>query len=307
MTELPNAHAPRPEFRARLEQDIVSALQRESRFTPRAWYLEPRRARGVLLLVAGLAIGFTTEFASGQVQQAQRRDSLLQAAAESRQLMAMRVHLAEEALKEAQQRFDVGVIGRAELVAATADVQQMRLRFARLESEIAEIRASSAPPRDELWAPLVSGRDFVSERVKIDAAMAQDRLTAAERRLEELQRAERLGAAGDGAVTDAELDVAEARRELEMAAVKLQIREAFLKENLATDEVERRLLRFELMTEMQLGQRTLQAVQRRLERAQERYKVGIGSQLDVERAEVEMLELQLKLRRLQQELRRVER
>lgn len=305
MSDSMHTHTPRAEFRAMLEDEVVRAYQRESRFTPRRWQLAPRQMRGIALVLVGLVMGFTTEFASGQVQDAQARNRLLQAATESRHLMAMRLDLAEEALRDAQRRYDVGVIGRESLLAAESEVRAMRMRFMRVESEIAEIRASSAPARDELWAPLVGGRDFVSDRLKLDASTQQDRLTTAERRLEELQRGRRLGAVSEGAVLEAEVEVAEARRELELAATKLQLRERFLAEKLTPDEVARRYQEIELMTEAKLAMSKLRNVEQRLAVARERARVGAEGELAVKRAEVEVLELQLRVRAIQQQLEKL--
>jgi outer membrane protein TolC len=306
MNESRLTHTPRPEFRAMLEDEVVRAFHREARFAPRRWYVNLRGLRAAAILMAGLVLGFTTEFASGQVQDAQERERLLQAANESRQLMGMRLNLAEEALKQARERYDIGVIPREALLAAEQEVREMQMRFMQVELEIAEIRASSAPPRDELWAPLVNDRDFVSEKIRIEAAMLQTRLRDAERRLEEVRRSHRIGTAEESAVLAAEADVADARRAFELAGLKLQLRKQFFEEKLASDEVERRYQRYELFSEMERAQRQLRLAEQRLEIARNRARAGAGSELEAKRAEVEVLELQLQLRAAQQQLRRLE-
>ena len=66
----------------------------------------------------------------------------------------------------------------------------MRARY-----NIEEITATSQPPRDELSAPLVGGRDFVKDRIMLDLAAAQERLTTAEKVYSETERRARVGAA----------------------------------------------------------------------------------------------------------------
>lgn len=306
MNETTRAHVPSAEFRAMLEAEVVRTFQRESQFgTERRW-LGPRHARGFAILLAGLVMGFTTEFASGQVQDAQQRNRLLEAAAETRQLAAMRLQIAEEALKNAQERYNAGAASRDALRSAEAEVHERRMHFMRIELEIAEIRETAAPPRDDLVAPRVGDRDFVSERLKIEAAIHQDRLSAAEQRYQELERAHRVGAVPATALGDVGSDVEGSRAALELAGMKLQLRQEFLDEGLAADDVMRRAQRLELAIELRRLTQMLQRAQERQRLLRDRARVGAESELDAKRAEVEVLELQLHLRSLQRQLRQLE-
>lgn len=306
MNEPTRAHVPSAEFRAMLEAEVVRTFQRESQFGAERRWLNPRHARGFGILLAGLVMGFTTEFASGQVQEAQQRNRLLEAAAETRQLAGMRLQIAEEALRNAQERYNVGAASRDALRSAETEVRERRMHFMRIELEIAEIRETAAPPRDDLVAPRVGNRDFVSERLKIEAAMYQDRLSAAEQRYQEIERAHRVGAVPATALGDARSDVEGSRAALELAGMKLQIRKQFLEEGLAADEAMRRAQRMELAIELRRLEQMLQRAQERQQLLRDRARVGAESELEAKRAEVEVLELQLHLRSLQQQLRQLE-
>ena len=306
MNEMNRTHVPSAEFRAMLEAEVVRTFQREAQFTTDRRWLNPRHARGFLILLVGLVMGFTTEFASGQVQDAQDRNRLLQAAAETHQLAAMRLNLADEALKDARDRYNVGVIPREALLAAEAEVSEMRMRMMRIELEIAEIRASAAPPRDELWAPLVGSRDFVSDRLKIETAMRQDRLAAAEQQLQNLERSRRVGAVTEAVLADAQRDVEDARSAFELLAMQLQLRKQFLEQGLSAEEVERRAQRTELMIELRRLEQAFRRATEREKLARDRSRVGAASELEAKRAEVEVLELQYQLKSLQQQLRQLE-
>ena len=97
----------------------------------------------------------------------------------------------------------------------------------------------------------------------------------------------------------------EAKREFQLVAQRLMLREAFLTEELTPEEVTRRERRAELVSDVELVQRRLQLATTRLERARERAAVGAATELAVKRAEVDVLEGTLQLRRLQMELDRV--
>src|SRR5688500_7516131 len=93
--------------------------------------------------------------------------------------------------------------GRWTLRALAGASRGTRAARAQLNSE--EIEASSQPPRDDLNAPLVGGRDFVTERIRLDLANAQHWLVVAERALATADRRVRVGAVSDLARAEAQL------------------------------------------------------------------------------------------------------
>jgi outer membrane protein TolC len=300
------SHVPREEFRARLEQEVVRAFRRESRFDGGVRTFDPRRVRGLLILLAGLVLGFGTEFARGQVQTARERDQLIEVATANRQLAATRVALAEAALTRARSGFATGLISRESLLSAETDVLLLQQQIARIDLEIAEIRVSAAPPRDELWAPLVGGRDFVSERLRIEAAATQQSLSRAEQQLKDVERRQRVGTVGPGDVSSAASDVREAQRLMKLLAKRLDLRRRFLEEHLDGELIARELKRHEVATEIERTTANLQLARERAARANERMRVGTASELDVKRAELEALELSVALAQLRAESRELE-
>ncbi len=305
MTGMTESHTPRPEFRARLEDEVLRTFHRQAQFSGgRGWsMLDPRRVRGVSLILAGLILGFSTEFASGQVQDARERSRLVEAADAARKLAALRAQLADESVKRVRTQYEIGVVSRETLSAAEADCREMEMNVVRLDLDLAETHATSAPPRNELWAPSVSGRDFVADRMRIDAALVQDRLKRSEQRLEELQRNQRVGVVTDVVVSEARAGVEETRDQLGLLAMKLSLRKEFLEKGLATEDVARRLQRTELQFELQGTMRALRGAEARLQRAKERARVGVVSELEVKRAEVEVLELSIRLKQLEAQYR----
>jgi hypothetical protein len=306
MTDITGRHAPSAEFRARLEQDVVRASLRETRFHVDRGFMTRRRMRAFSLVFAGLVLGLTTEFASGQVQEGRERSRLVEAYEANRQMAALRLQLEEEELALVRSRHEIGVETRDALAASEARVREMRYRVVRIDLELAEVRASAAPARDELWAPLVSGRDFVSDRLKVDAAGVQERLRAAESTLEERERAHRVGSATTAAVEEARSRMEYVRGELEVLAMKLNLRKQYLEQHLAAEDVEWRLKAFLLQSDMRRLTRAMQHAEERLRLTRDEARVGAVTQLEVKRAEVSLLELQASLRQVQLQLREVE-
>ena len=174
-------HTPSPDFRATLEADLRAAIRREQRFPTEARVSRHPRWRTAALLAFGLVLGAGGQFASAQVRDARAQAALDSALAADRALAALRVQVAREAHESARADFEVGTLSRQSLLEAAAALRAAELAYAAVELTAAEAQASAASPRDELWAPLVNGRDFVRERLLLRAAAAQDRLTAAER------------------------------------------------------------------------------------------------------------------------------
>ncbi len=311
MTDQTPMHVPTPQFRASLENEIIHALRREERKDldpPSISRTKGARRRDRVKLVAvltiGLILGVGTQFASAQVQDAQQRGLLESTLKVDHDVAMLRLQVATEAHERAQKEFAAGVISREALLDAATDVRTAEVAVLRAKLNLAEVRATAAAPRDELWAPKVDQRDFVTERLKLEAAALQERLKTAEAQAAEAERRARAGVTAASDLEQAGMEAAEAKREFQLVAQRLMLREAFLKEGLAAEEVTRRARRAELMSDAELMQRRLELATTRLERAQARVEVGATTKLAVKRAEVDVLEATLQLRRLQLELER---
>jgi hypothetical protein len=299
-------HEPTPEFRTLLESEVVRTLRRESRIGSRSRTVRRGRLRMAATVVVALGLGAAAGAAPARVQDARQRDELLEAVRAEMQLAAMRLDLARAAFEDARRKFDVGAIGRESLAAAEADLRAMETQWARIGLNEQEIRATAAPPRDEITAPAVGERDFMSERLRLDLAAAQQRLSAAERIAAELERRQRLGAVPRLALLDAQIELERAKGELGMLAARLSVRQDFLAKRLPIADVERRVQREELQHEASLAQHLHALAQERLENLRELNAAGIVEPLEVKRAEVDVLERAMELERIMRQLKMLE-
>jgi hypothetical protein len=289
-------HAPRPAFVASLERDVLAAFHRERAVVP----LPRRRMREYLkaaaILVVGLVFGAGTQMASAQVQESRQRSELERAVSVDRMVAAQRLLLARLEHDRARRAFDVGAISRQSLLTVAEALRTAEMNVARIDLNLEEIRLSAAPPRDELFAPLVNGRDFVRERLTLQAALAQQQLERAEAMVAEMQRAVAIGS-GSGSAPEIQLAAAQAKRDFQVRAQQLQLRETFLKERLAPEVVTRRAQRFELEAEISVVQREVELIEARLAIARQRFAIGTGVAVDVKRAELELMEAKVGLMR----------
>lgn len=306
MTATDPRHTPRNEFVAALEQEIVRAWRADAPAIP--LHATPPRGRDrwriAAAMVLGLLVGAGSQLAMAQVQGSRTRTELERAIEVEREAMQVRLQLVQQEHQRVRDAFNAGVVSEQSLLEAAAMQREMAVAMARFDLNLAEVRTSNAAPRDELWAPLVNGRDFVKERLELDAQLAQQRLQNAEAHLEMVQRRARVGAESTGALIEAETRVAEATRNFQMRALQVQMRGTALAERLAPAEVTRRLQRREAEVELNYAGKMLATRNRRLDLAREGSSVGLVTELDLKRAEIDVLEWEMVVRRLTDEVRR---
>lgn len=302
MTDHIPTHAPSDAFRATLEAEVVKTFHREARFAADRRVLINRRIRALSLVGLGLVMGFTTEYASGQVQDNRERNRLLMVAESDLEIAKLRLKLSEDEAALTRERAAVGAVPAQATREAELELRAARFRVARIQLNLAEIAASASEPRDELTAPRVGGRDYVSERLRLDAAITQDRLRNAEEELAETERAVRAGVRPEAVLMEARTQSEDFKAVLAQLALQLRLREQFLAGQLASDAMTREVRRNEVMMDLQRVNRAYQMAQSRLETLRREASVGAVTQLEAKRAEVEVLELAAQLKRLELEL-----
>lgn len=289
-------HRPTPEFRDFLEDEVVHAFRRD-----RAW----RRLRGLAIVFASVAIGISAGLASAQMGDSAQRDSLLYAARSDLQLAGLRLELARAQLADVTARVSAGALGAASLAAAGAELRRMEALAMRAKLNVDEITATSLPVRDDLTAPRVGDRDFVTERIRLDLFVAQQLLTAAESALADAERRERVGAARDTERMDAELEVIRARGRMGVLLEQQKLRAEFLKKGTPGDQLARRLQQQQLRMDAMVTEKALATAVQRVEALRRHRAVGAASELDLLRAEVQVRELRLEWEQLLRQMRRL--
>jgi hypothetical protein len=250
-------HTPTVDFRDRLERTVVSAYRLEQESNDRARARRTTWMRLAAVIVVSVAIGATAGVASGQIRDAARRDSLLDAAKADATLAALRLNLARERFSDTKRRFDVGASDATTLANADAELRAMEAQAVRARYNIEEITATAQPPRDELNAPLVSGRDFVKDRIMLDLAAAQQRLTAAEGSFSDTDRRVRFGAASDIAGLEAKVEVSRARARMAVLAQRMTLRKEYLERGTPVEQLSARLADTQLQQDIALAQEEL--------------------------------------------------
>jgi hypothetical protein len=301
MNRAEGSHDVRPEFRAHLEWQIQSSMRRETRFGEPVKTGQPR-LRAAAMLVLAMAVGGIAVGASAELQDARERQAVLDGAQSELKLVRLRIELARADFEQARQRFEVGAVGRETLQAAERELRAQESALARLQLDIEEAQLSSAAPRNELQAPLVGGRDFVRERLMLELRAAQRQLTAAEQAMQQARQRVEVGTAPHATVLGAELEVAEARAQLKQLQGTIELREQAMRGEIKAEEVAAMQRRMELMLHRDRLRREIELGRKRIDDVRQQVATGVASQLDLKRAEVELLERETELQRVGREL-----
>jgi len=293
-------HEPTPEFRAHLEWQVQTALRRESRLSSPV--SGSRRHLGVLVVIAALATGGIAGIASERVQDARQRTQLIEAARSEVMLLNVRLELVRATYEDMRRKFEVGTADREALLSVEREVRALEASLARARLDIQEIEMTSSVPRNDLDAPLVGKRDFVRERLALDMAAAQSGLTTAEQAVAQAQQRIEVGAAPAAARLQPEGELAQARLRMQVLRAKLELRQRYLKGEIKADALASEMRRVELTLQRTRSQRELEIARQRVDEVRRLFEVGQGTELDVKRAEVELLERQLEIKGIQREL-----
>jgi hypothetical protein len=294
---------PDPEFLAHLEWQVRTSARRESRFARPAATRGWRGLRAVAALLLAFAIGAGGVFAAQQLQQSREADLRAAQWGVRLRLASERLRAAIEDRDEARARFDAGVTGQDELLAAERDRQRVELACARLESEATEVAETGLEPSDRISAPLVGGRDFVRERLEIAAADARAEVQAAEQRQALAQQRHAAGVTSEAEVREANQTHSVALSQERLLGQRLALRAAFVAGKQSALEADLADLRFEAECTVAMQRNLLEAARGDLGRVRTLMEAGVLPRQELRRAERRVAEAEAALRLAELELR----
>lgn len=300
------AHEPRQEFLNQLELQLRADLRRRRVSAGTSTWLPQSRVAAALaiaaLVILSMALGGGVVAASYESRLNEQRDLLLGTFEQREAIAKQRLALASQQLLDAQERVSIGV-ERPETVADLRfKVKEAEAELKSIELDIAEIRAAGREPMHAVSAPLVSGRDFVTERWRVEmsvpaAAMELERLRAqaARARFE-------VGLADAIEVQAAEARAIELESALEVFKRKIGIREAFLKGGVPAAVADLRGLEAETDLRRTALARRIDSARLQSRDIRRKMEMGTATPLDLAQAELRLQELQLAMTKAEYDL-----
>ncbi|HEX7778654.1 MAG TPA: hypothetical protein VF424_05425, partial [Vicinamibacterales bacterium] len=231
-----NQHEPRDQFVDRLADQIRLEIRRRNRLEdgPRwtRWLAQsPIKAAAAIaaLVIISMGIGGVVVAAAYQAQTNEQRNILIASYEQRAALAGKRLVIATEQLKEVEQRVAVGIEAQEGVHESRFKVLQAEAEVRSVQLQIEEVRASGREPLNAVSSPLVSGRDFVTERWRSEMSVSEAALAL---ETERLRAAERRVAVGVGNPIDVETSktrALELEATLKAFVARLDIRQRFLR------------------------------------------------------------------------------
>ena len=289
-------HEPDSRFVENLEWQIGSELRRQNRQSPTPNYTFRRFARAAALVVVSIAFGAVAMAASQQIEESWRKDLLISSLEVRHNLALRRVEMATEEYGRIELQYQVGTMGSETLAMARLQLADAEARAKMLELELEEIRISGREPVGEVSSPLVGGRDFVSERIRVQMEVAERQHEMVTNELEKVQEQVRIGVRYPMDSWGVEAAVGQSEEHLRSLGTQLEIRQAFLSGALTAVEAELRVLEAEAEQRGNSMRQQMAFADLERESLQRRVAVGTVEPLALRQAEFRLAELEAEVR-----------
>jgi hypothetical protein len=303
---MPGAHEPREEFLNQLELQLRAGLRRRDLAADtRAWI--PRSRIGVafatvLLVVVSMAVGGGVVAAAYQARMNEQRAVLLSTFEQRLLLAKQRLALATRQLENVQRGVEVGVEREESALDARFKVAEAEAEVKSIELDIAEIKATGREPMKTLSAPLVSGRDFVTEGLRVEMSVPARALEIERVRAQATQSRLEVGLANKIDVAGAATRVIEVESAVQVFERKLDIRRRFLKGDLTAAAADLRGLEAGTDLRRAVIARRIDFARGQVEELRSRIEIGTANPLTLAEAELRLRELQLEMSKADYEL-----
>jgi hypothetical protein len=170
-------HQPDSLFLDRLEWQLSSEYRRTNRLEPSSRkVILPRKLVALGLVIGVLMTGVAVTKAADYIKDSWRKKIEIARVETEVQLKKLRLESMRERASDIKMRVSNGLIREEEYQALMLAVENTELDLKRSLLNTEEVEMSGDIPRNELYAPMVGGRDFVSERLMIETKEAELRI-----------------------------------------------------------------------------------------------------------------------------------
>ena len=287
---------PDAKFVDRLEWQLASEFRRREHLKPAPGRIAVPRSVAALSLAAGLLLlGVAATKAADLIKDSWRKKIEVARLETEVTIKKASMEFLQLRAKQAEEKFSMGLIDEDgvrgyKLVAGTA---AFGLEMSLLDLE--EAKASGEAPRNELYAPLVGGRDFVSERLEIEKKALE-----ADIDLKRAQIERQLKARVDlGLIPKNALDVFQAALAGQEAAIgdienRLALRQRFLAGKISAGDMEIQTRLSVAQKELREAQSSIEMIRPRLDDLRAKAAVGLVTTDEVQGAELGLSAAQAK-------------
>jgi hypothetical protein len=231
---------PDAKFVDRLEWQLASEFRRREHLKPAPGRVNVPRPVFVLGLAAGvLLLGVAATKAADIIKDSWRKKIEVARLETEVKIKTAFLEFKKEWSAQMENKRALGIISNEETLTSKSSSQEAAAELDRAILDLEEAKASGEAPRNELYAPLVEGRDFVSERLEIERKSYQLEIELRRDRIEPALR-HRVDL---GLIPKSDLDDVLAWLSVEEAGIKdiknrLALRRRFLSGEISAGELE---------------------------------------------------------------------
>ncbi len=247
------------------------------------------------LVIVSMGIGGAVVAAAYQAQSNERRDLLASTYQRRAELARQRLSLAQQELKTAEGRLSLGIEGQEAVLEGQFKVAEAEAQLGSIELQIAEVRMTGREPLGEVSSRLVSGRDFVSERWRIEMSVPAAALRFERARLASAQRHVAVGAADRIDVDVSQTRIIEIEAAIEAFQRKIDIRQRFLRREMDAALADLRVLEGEAEQRRTTLAPRLDLARKQLKNIAARVEIGAATSVELAEAQLRLKELELDL------------
>lgn len=299
-------HEPDEQFVDKLEWQIAGEVRRRNRATTQAHPMW-RWARVAALVLISMSLGAAAVAATYQIEESWRRELLVAGLEVRIELARQRLTLAGQEVQRTERQVAAGALSEATLTRVRMDVANSRTHLQRMELDLEEVRISGREPRDDIAAPLVGGRDFVSERIQLQLEAMSRHRAAVIGEMRDAQRRADAGVTADTEVGMAQAQVRAIQAQRAELDGRLAYRQGFLDGDLTAVEAELYLLREEAESREEALRANLAPYVTGLDNIRARVAAGAETDSTLLQAQLQVAQMEAELRLAEQELEIIER
>jgi Outer membrane efflux protein len=302
------AHEPQEEFVNALENRLRADLRRqrlEAGLRPWSWFPQSRLAAAaaiIAMMVGSMALGGGVVAATYEARLSEQRDMLLGTFEERLVIARAQLALANQRLQDMQKRVSVGIEPKDTVLDLQVKVKEAEAELKSIELDIAEIKATGREPMHAVSAPLISGRDFVTERWRVEMTVPVAALALERTRADAAQGRVEVGIAKPDEVEAVRTRIAELEAAVGAFERKLAIRQTFLKGGLSPAAADLRALEAEADGRRTTLARQIESARRRVQGLQTRIDVGTANPIELAEAKLRLQELELAMTKVDYDL-----
>lgn len=232
-------YEPDSRFVERLEWQLASEYRRTNRLKPPAGKVAvSRRMVAVALLVGVLTTGVAVIKAAEYIKDSWRKGLEIARVGTEVKLKTAHLESTREMAAGAEKLASVGAIREEESQILKLGVEKAALDLDKSLLNLDEVKASGVAPRDELYAPVLGGRDFVSERLKIQIKDVERDLEVLRSRLDRLKQMVEVGVVSGGDLDPIQAEIVGRKAMIDEAQKRLDLRKRFVAGEITAHDVE---------------------------------------------------------------------